>query len=91
MESCFVPAGHYIFRVGDIDDSIYVVQSGQINVSIMDPVCMRLIILTFLRYQINSIRLCELVADIGSATVECISDINTLETSYFKYNYFLLF
>ena len=38
MESSFVLAGHYVFRVGDIDDSIYVVQSGQINVIITDPV-----------------------------------------------------
>jgi len=37
MESRHVPAGDHIFRVGDVDDSIYVVQSGCVEVHIMDP------------------------------------------------------
>ena len=38
MESRFVPAGSYVFQVGDTDDSIYVVQSGEINLFINEPV-----------------------------------------------------
>jgi len=37
MESRFVPAGSYVFQVGDTDDSIYVVQSGEINLFINEP------------------------------------------------------
>ncbi|XP_052766241.1 patatin-like phospholipase domain-containing protein 7 isoform X3 [Mya arenaria] len=36
MESKFVPAGSYLFRIGDQDDCIYVVQSGKINVYISE-------------------------------------------------------
>ena len=36
MESRFVPAGNYLFNVGDPDDSIYVVQSGCVEVRIAD-------------------------------------------------------
>ena len=38
MESRFIPAGSYLFKIGDPDDSIYVVQSGRINVYISDQV-----------------------------------------------------
>jgi lysophospholipid hydrolase len=37
MESRFLPAGAYLFRVGDPDDSIYVVQSGCVEVRIAEP------------------------------------------------------
>jgi hypothetical protein len=37
MESRFLPAGTYLFRVGDPDDSIYVVQSGCVEVRIAEP------------------------------------------------------
>ena len=37
MESRFVRAGDYLFRVGDPDDSIYVVQSGCVEVRIAEP------------------------------------------------------
>ena len=30
--------GHYLFKIGDPDDSIYVVQTGEITVSIREPV-----------------------------------------------------
>ncbi len=30
--------GHYLFKVGDPDDSIFVVQTGEITVSIREPV-----------------------------------------------------
>ena len=36
METKFVPAGTYLFRVGDMDDSIYVVQSGNLSVYISE-------------------------------------------------------
>jgi len=38
METKFVPAGSYLFKVGDQDDCIYVVQSGKINVYITEGV-----------------------------------------------------
>ena len=38
METKVVPSGTYLFRIGEMDDSIYVVQSGKINVFITEPV-----------------------------------------------------
>ena len=38
MESRFIPAGSYLFRVGDPDDSIYVIQSGKVKVTILEGV-----------------------------------------------------
>jgi len=38
MESMFVPMGGYLFKVGDVDDSIYVVQSGKLCVYISEAV-----------------------------------------------------
>ncbi|XP_065179581.1 patatin-like phospholipase domain-containing protein 7 [Sycon ciliatum] len=37
LETCFLPAGATLFRVGQLDDSIYVVQSGKLHVVITDP------------------------------------------------------
>ncbi|XP_048732326.2 patatin-like phospholipase domain-containing protein 7 isoform X2 [Ostrea edulis] len=37
MESKILKCGEYLFRIGDLDDSIYVVQEGHINVSICEP------------------------------------------------------
>ncbi|XP_064616209.1 patatin-like phospholipase domain-containing protein 7 [Liolophura sinensis] len=36
MESRFVPAGSYLFKVGEIDDSIYVIQEGKIEVFVTE-------------------------------------------------------
>lgn len=36
LESRFIFAGHYLFRIGDIDDSIYVVQSGSLNIFLVE-------------------------------------------------------
>ncbi|KAL4238128.1 Neuropathy target esterase [Mactra antiquata] len=36
MEAKFVPAGSYLFKIGDEDNCIYVVQSGKINVYITE-------------------------------------------------------
>ena len=36
MESRFIPAGTHVFKIGDPDDSIYVVQSGRVNVYITE-------------------------------------------------------
>ncbi|XP_061173760.1 patatin-like phospholipase domain-containing protein 7 isoform X2 [Saccostrea echinata] len=36
MESKILRCGEYLFRIGDLDDSIYVVQEGHINVSISE-------------------------------------------------------
>ncbi len=33
-------ANSYLFRIGDIDDSIYVVETGRIHVYITDEVCL---------------------------------------------------
>lgn len=38
MESRFVPAGTYLFKVGEIDDSIYVIQEGKIEVFVTEQV-----------------------------------------------------
>ena len=38
MESRHVAAGTRLFKVGDSDDSIYVVQTGKVNVTITDQV-----------------------------------------------------
>lgn len=38
METKIVHVGHHLFKVGDPDDSIYVVQTGEITVSIREPV-----------------------------------------------------
>ena len=38
MESRFVPAGTYLFRIGEMDNSIFVVQSGKLNVFMTEPV-----------------------------------------------------
>ena len=35
-ESRIIPAGNHVFRIGDADDSIYVVQSGKVDVYITD-------------------------------------------------------
>lgn len=37
MESRFIPAGTHLFKIGDPDDSIYVIQSGTVNVYITEP------------------------------------------------------
>lgn len=46
MESKHVPAGSYLFRIGDEDNCIYVVQSGKINVYITEGVCHLFILVT---------------------------------------------
>lgn len=38
MESKILKCGEYLFKIGDLDDSIYVVQEGHINVSICESV-----------------------------------------------------
>ncbi|CAH1787526.1 unnamed protein product, partial [Owenia fusiformis] len=37
MDSKFIHAGSFLFKVGDVDDSIYVVQNGNVNVFITEP------------------------------------------------------
>ncbi|XP_078313356.1 patatin-like phospholipase domain-containing protein 7 isoform X5 [Crassostrea virginica] len=37
MESKILKCGEYLFRIGDLDDSIYVIQEGHINVTICEP------------------------------------------------------
>ncbi len=39
METKIVYAGNYLFKIGDADDSLYIVESGKINVYITDEVC----------------------------------------------------
>ena len=54
MESRFLPAGSYLFKVGDPDDSIYVVQSGKIKVFISDKVILfNLYSFTIVNKQLN--------------------------------------
>lgn len=59
METKFVPAGSYLFRVGDEDNCIYVVQSGKINVYIAEGVCIECFIVhgvyKSLSYQVFSL------------------------------------
>ena len=43
METKFLQRGEYLFQVGDPDDSIYVVQTGIITVSIKEPVSLGLL------------------------------------------------
>ena len=38
LESKTVQAGAYVFRIGDADDSLYVVQKGLLHVFITDEV-----------------------------------------------------
>ena len=38
MESKFILAGAYLFRIGDADDSLYIVQKGLLHVFITDEV-----------------------------------------------------
>jgi len=38
MESLVIPANAYLFKTGDPDDSIYVVQAGKVHVFITEPV-----------------------------------------------------
>lgn len=42
MESRFIPAGTYLFKIGDPDDCIYVIQSGTVHVYITEPVAVYL-------------------------------------------------
>ena len=42
METKVVHLGQYLFKVGDPDDSIYVVQTGEITVSIREPVSVKI-------------------------------------------------
>lgn len=38
METKTISAGSYLFKIGDQDDSIYVVQSGRLKVTIKEQV-----------------------------------------------------
>ncbi len=38
METKIVYAGNYLFKIGDADDSLYIVESGKIDVYITDEV-----------------------------------------------------
>ena len=44
MESRYIPAGSFLFKIGDLDDSIYVVQAGKVHVFISEPVSNLLIV-----------------------------------------------
>ena len=43
LESKKVLAGAYLFRIGDVDDSLYVVQKGLLHVFITDEVRRKLV------------------------------------------------
>ncbi len=47
METKTVYANNYLFKIGDPDDSIYVVQSGRVHVYITDEVSFYSIITNF--------------------------------------------
>lgn len=47
METKTVYANNYLFKIGDPDDSIYVVQSGRVHVYITDEVSFYFIITNF--------------------------------------------
>ena len=42
MESMVIRAGNFLFKIGDLDDSIYVLQNGQVDVYITEQVSLRL-------------------------------------------------
>lgn len=43
MESVKVQAGDYLFRVGDVDNCIYVVQSGLVEVFVKEKVRLKIV------------------------------------------------
>ena len=45
-----MPAGTHLFRIGDPDDSIFVIQSGKVTVYIKDVVCVTFGLLYTLSY-----------------------------------------
>lgn len=48
METITLRSGHFLFKIGDPDDSIYVVQNGLLDVYITDPVSFSLYVLYML-------------------------------------------